>query len=150
MAGSRCQEAKAGNMAGTTKPEKNSENMNTKPNVGIFWLVGEKLIIDLTPISHAETYGDCLGHPTSHLDYWTELQRTGIISADSEYEDAPRGRIVFNSRDGQYILYADKCIREKSNVVRKILRDFCLPEDGTVLSSDEHYRCRLCLYGSVS
>ena len=124
--------------------------MDHEPCVGIFWLVNGKLISDVTPISHAETYGDCLGHAKGHLDFWSELQRSGFISSDMEYEDAPRGRIVFNAGTGQYILYADMCIRKRSNVVRKILHDFALPENGTVLSGDEHYRCRVCLEGNIS
>jgi len=123
--------------------------MDREPKVGIFWLVNGKLIVDITPISHAESYGDCLGHAKSHLEYWTELQRANLIPQDAEYEDSPRGRVVFNTTTGQYIFYADKCIREKSKVVHKILRDFALPEDGTVLTGDGHYRCRVCLYGNA-
>lgn len=122
--------------------------MEREPKVGIFWLVDGKLISDVTPVSSAEAYGECLGHAKGHFQYWSELQRTGTIPADTEYEDPPRGRIVFNGGTGQYILYADKCIREQSKVVHKILRDFALPEDGTVLSGDEHYRCRVCLHGN--
>lgn len=125
------------------------ENIGCEPRVGIFWLADGKLIFDATPVSSAEVYGDCLGHAKSHLEYWTGLQRAGIIPADFEYEDLPRGRIVFNMRSRQYIVYADKCILEKLNIVRKILHDFGLHEDGTVLSSDEHYRCRVCLYGKT-
>jgi len=124
--------------------------MSPEPKVGIFWLVGGKLMVDVTPTSHAETYGECLGHAKGHFEYWTELQHAGVISQNTEYEDPPRGRVVFNVRTRKYILYADKCIRKKSKVVRKILRDFGLPEDGTILSSDEHYRCRVCLYGDAS
>lgn len=124
------------------------ENIGREPKVGIFWLADGKLIFDATPVSSAEAYGDCLGHAKSHLEYWTELQRAGIISADTEYEDLPRGRIVFDARAGQYILYADKCILEESKVVHKILRIFGLPD--AVRSSDEHYRCRLCLCGNAS
>lgn len=133
-------------LALTAAAENIGEDMNPEPKVGIFWLVNGRLIFDASPVSGAETYGDCLGHAKSHLEYWTELQRARIIPADTEYEDLPRGRIVFNARAGQFILYADKCIREKSTVVHKILRIFSLPYD-TVMSSDEHYRCRLCLCG---
>ncbi len=51
----------------------------------------------------------------------------------SEYEDLPRGRVVFNMRTRQYIVYADQCILEKSDVVRKIIGYFVCPATvGTV------------------
>jgi len=124
--------------------------MEREPKVGIFWLANGKLIFDATPISGAEAYGECMGHAKSHVEYWSELQRSGNVSANTEYEDPPRGRVVFNVRTRKYIVYADKCIRKKPKVVRKILRDFALPEDGTGLTGDEHYRCRVCLYGEAS
>jgi hypothetical protein len=124
--------------------------MDNEPKVGIFWLGSGKLIIDVTPVSSAETYGECLGHAKGHFEYWTELQHAGVVSQNTEYEDLPRGRVVLNARTHRFIVYADTCILENSDIVRSILRDFCLPEDGTVLSSDEHYRCRMCLYGNAS
>ena len=57
--------------------------MSPEPKVGIFWLVGGKLMVDVTPTSHAETYGECLGHAKGHFEYWTELQHAGVISQNS-------------------------------------------------------------------
>ena len=57
-----------------------------RPQVGIFWLVGNRLIIESTPVSAAEPYGDCLNHPKSHIDYWAEHQTLGDLPRDAEYE----------------------------------------------------------------
>ena len=120
--------------------------MDPEPMVGIFWLFKGDLIFDVTPVSSAESYGECVGHAKSHIAFWADLQRAGVISLDTEYEEPPRGRVVHNVRTGQYIVYADQCIRTKPTVVRRIIRDFSLPADSTVLISDEHHRCRVCLY----
>jgi hypothetical protein len=40
-----------------------SNKEQQEPHVGIFWLVKGKLIIDATPVSKAEPYGDHVGHP---------------------------------------------------------------------------------------
>ena len=115
-----------------------------EPRVGIFWLFDDKLILDSTPLSTAEPYGTALNHPTSHIDYWTRLQCTGAVLPEVEYEELPRGRVVFDGREQRLKLYADACILRKKDVVKKLLRLLHLPDD-TPLSTDRHYRCSRCV-----
>ena len=124
------------NGGGKTEPE---------PMVGIFWLFKGELIFDVTPVSIAEPYGDCMGHANSHIEFWTSLQNAGVIPLDVEYEEPPRGRVVYDVRIQKYFVYTDKCIRDKPAVVRRIFQDFSLPTDSAVITSDGHYRCRTCL-----
>jgi hypothetical protein len=131
----------AGNIAGKMDPE---------PMVGIFWLFKGDLIFDVTPVSAAEPYGDCVGHAKSHIAFWSELQHARAIPWDVEYEDPPRGRVIFNLKTKKFNVYSDKCIRVQSAVVRKIFREFSLPTESAVITSDGHYRCRICLYGDAS
>jgi hypothetical protein len=123
--------------------------MDPEPMVGIFWLFKGELIFDVTPVSTAEPYGDCVGHAKSHIAFWADLQRAGVIPLDVEYEEPPRGRVVFNVKTRQYIAYADNCILAIPAVVRRILRDFSLPNELTVVSGGVHYRCRACLYEGI-
>ena len=120
--------------------------MDPEPMVGIFWLFKGELIFDVTPVSSAEPYGDCVGHANSHIAFWTSLQDAGVIPLDVEYEEPPRGRVVHHVRTHKYFIYTDKCIRDKPAVVRKIFREFSLPTDSAVITSDGHYRCRTCLF----
>ena len=117
---------------------------NPEPHVGIFWLVGQRIISDTTPVSMAEAYSTALTHPTGHIDYWTRLQLSGAVLPEVEYEEHPRGRVHFATRTQRFTLYADACILRKKDVVKKLLRLLHLPED-TPLSTDEHYRCFRCL-----
>ena len=129
---------------------KNGGKMDSEPMVGIFWLFKGELIFDVTPVSAAEPYGDCVGHANSHIEFWTSLQNAGVIPLDVEYEEPPRGRVVYDVRIHKYYIYTDKCIRDIPAVVRRIFRDFSLPPDSAVITSDGHYRCRTCLYGHTS
>jgi hypothetical protein len=114
--------------------------------VGIFWLVGTRLIIDTTAISEAGKYGDFAIHEGDHVNHWAELEKRGEIPRDTDYEEPPRGRVNFNTATQQFTLFADACILQKKSVVKKLLRMMHLPED-TALSTDEHYRCYRCLAG---
>jgi hypothetical protein len=117
-----------------------------EPCVGIFWLLDGKIIIDATPLSRAESYGTALTHPTGHDDYWSHLQHTGAVPAEVEYEELPRGRVVFDGREQRFTLYADACILREKSVVKKLMSLMHLPDD-TALSTDPHYRCFRCLAG---
>lgn len=119
-----------------------------EPMVGIFWLVGERLIIDASSLCEAESYGDCLTHRNSHIDYWTGQQRLGVVPRDVEYEEPPRGRVVFNRKTKRFALYADRCILKREPVVKQIIKTMCLPAgkfDVSTDGSDGHYKCSRCL-----
>jgi hypothetical protein len=121
----------------TEKPE---------PRVGIFWFFDGKLILDATPISMAEAYGTALTHPTGHINYWTQLQHEGVVPAEIEYEEPPRGRAVYDQREQRFHLLADKCILNRRDVVGQIMDAMHLPPGKTTEGRDEHYRCFSCLY----
>ena len=123
-----------------------SNPVNPEPRVGIFWLFRDRLIIDATPLSNAEPYGTAMTHPTSHIDHWTRLQRTGAVPVEVEYERPPRGRIVFDGREERFHLLADKCILLRRDVVGRIMDAMRLPPGKTTEGRDGHYRCYECLY----
>lgn len=117
-----------------------------EPEVGIFWLVAGKLVIDRTPLSRAERDSDFVNHPRSHHSQWSQLQRDGTMPPDMEYEEPPRGRVVYGIRAKQFTLLADRCILERKSLVRRILQELHLPAT-TPLRTDPHYRCVDCLRG---
>ena len=111
--------------------------------VGIFWLVGDRLIIDASPLSEAERYGDCLTHRNSHIDFWTEQQRLGALPRDIEYEEHPRGRVTYNSKAERFYLLADRCILKNPATVANIMSAMHLPLN-TIVDADLHYKCSGC------
>lgn len=115
-----------------------------EPCVGIFWLVGKRLVTDTTPLSEAGTYGDFIIHEGDHITVWTEMEGRGEVPRGTEYEEHPRGRVNFNTKAQRFTLYADACILRKMTVVRELMSVMHPPED-TVLSVDSHYRCYYCL-----
>ncbi len=114
--------------------------------VGIFWLIEDRLVLDTTLLSEAEPYGDCLTHGNSHIDFWTEQQGLGTVSHDTEYEEYPRGRVVYNAKARKFYLLADRCILKDKAKVARIKKAIHLPPKTTV-DTDPHYRCAKCLRG---
>jgi hypothetical protein len=127
---------------------------NSQPRVGIFWVAQKrngvaKLITAGCPLEQAEPYGDFLTYGRGHYDVWTAWRRNKTIDADHraivrscEYEDWPRGRIVFDRSKDRYILYADRKLMavETIGLIREY---FHLPADRTSVEGDFHYQSRL-------
>jgi len=121
------------------------------PHVGIFWLAqtsnGEThLLAAGCPLDQAETYGDCLTYGPGHYETWAHWRRDRTVDRalralvrSYEYEDWPRGRIVFDRSRDQFILYADRKLLTPAMIAR-IKKQFHLPAERTEVQSDLHYQ----------
>jgi hypothetical protein len=111
------------NMTGTARRE--------TPQVGIFWLMqtteGEtRLLTAGCPLGQAEPYGDCLTYGSGHYETWAHWRRDRTVDPalraverSSEYEDWPRGRIVFDRARDLFILNSIRLayIRESGDAI---------------------------------
>ena len=121
------------------------------PHVGIFWQVWNRtypaLITDSVPMDEAEAYGDFQTHG-AHAEYWETIAAMtpkafkraclpGVILT-TEYDQWPRGRVVFNRETGRFTLYADPKLQAPATIAAH----FSLPADRFDVRSDTHYRTR--------
>jgi hypothetical protein len=121
------------------------------PQVGIFWVVqttdGEtRLLAAGCPLDQAEPYGDCLTYGPGHYETWAHWPRDRTIDPamralvrSYEYEDWPRGRIVFDQSRDLFIIYADRKLLTPETIARIATR-FHLPAGRTEVQSDWHYQ----------
>lgn len=113
------------------------------PQVGIFWVVNGRPLTFGDPVTEAEPWGEFRNYREDHIHLWKSLQRTGIVPWDSEYEDHPRGRVVYNTRTDSFMFFADRCILKNRPTVRHLLAELHLPAT-TKTESDPHYKCKKC------
>jgi len=76
----------------------------------------------------------------SHIDHWTELQHNGKVCCDAECEEPRRDRVVFDVRKQQFVVYADRCILMRPDVIQQIVAEKALSSDVTA-ATDAPYRC---------
>jgi hypothetical protein len=123
--------------------------------VGIFWAVQERgsaavLLDHRCPISEAEPYGDMLTCPHGHYEVWEQWrtnarnERSGLafLIATAEYEEWPRGRIVYSSPHDRFVLYADAQILSRPDLLTIIHERFGSRVDRkqtTQTMPDSHY-----------
>ncbi len=114
--------------------------------VGIFFLYGNRTFIESTPVDQGEACAGFVNHAGGHEVYWEWLQSTGEVPEDEPYESVPRGRVLFNQKTREYLLYLDRCIVKRAVIVRAIKAQLSLPTGArTHVLTDSHYRCSKCL-----
>lgn len=99
-------------------------------------------------LREAELYGQMLTCAHGHYEFWEEWRNgarpvpDGFASlvATSDYEEWPRGRVVYDPGNQRFILYADAQILRRPSLVKAIRAIFGLPPDRTSTKSDGHYR----------
>jgi len=117
-----------------------------EPSVGIFWVVQTsveeaRLLSAGCPLEAAEPYGDCLTFPDGHYRVWERWRNMRdhdaalqAIVRTFEYEDWPRGRIVFDRLKEQFVLYADQKLLI-SETIAKIESRFAIAPEQTKAES---------------
>jgi hypothetical protein len=120
-------------------------------HLGIFWVVQTtdgkaRLLAAGCPPDQAESYGDCLTYGPGHYETWAHWRRDRTVDPalralvrSHEYEDWPRGRIVFDRSRDLFVLYADRKILTPATIAR-IETQFHLPHACTEIQSDWHYQ----------
>ncbi len=113
------------------------------PKVGIFWIYRNKIIGKTYSLSEAEKYGNFLSPILGHYEYWEEIQKLEPKLYYEEYENIPRGRVVYNMIKKQFVLLSSKSIIKNQSVV-KAIKEFFSIQDNTKLikKSDFHYEIR--------
>ncbi|MFS8037137.1 hypothetical protein ACI7BZ_09270 [Xanthobacter sp. AM11] len=129
-----------GNDGPDEKRESGTERPQQTPCVGIFWFVMQagrpELLTCQTPWRDAEDYGDFKTEATAHYDFWPGLRKR--LKLVGEYEDWPRGRVVYHVRDAVFTAYIDRQL--SGDGFRAAIREaFHLPPERTRFAFDAHY-----------
>jgi hypothetical protein len=125
---------------------------DNSPLIGIFWMIsvtgGTRLLAASCPLDDAEHYGDCLTFGPGHYEIWQGWQswleldaaERAVVRAH-EYEDWPRGRIVFDRARDRLILYCDRKLM-RPGTIERIRQRFRLPLERTAVEADFHYQSK--------
>ena len=108
--------------------------------IGIFWCYQNQIVGIAHDFKLSEQ--DSLGLIDSayvHVNYWEELQNQQVELRHIEYEEIPRGRVIYNSLSNKTIVYMDAKLFKKS-IAQKITVFFELYFDDVIWKKDPHYQ----------
>lgn len=106
--------------------------------VGIFWVIEGRIWYKLQEKekSNREKTDSDLSH---YQEWYRGILKTKYKNKD--FASFPRGRVIYDSRTSEHIIYADKCILDYE--IRKIAKYF--EAEKYRVCRDLHYRCDNCL-----
>ncbi|MCQ8878742.1 hypothetical protein NQT69_12085 [Pseudoalteromonas shioyasakiensis] len=112
--------------------------------VGIFWFAQNKLVFiaELATHYNADQYG-LIDSAFLHIHEWEKqhiYSRFGLKLVGTEYQQYPRGRVIFDTNLQRTHVFLDKHIF-KTKVKNQIITAFNLHPDTTKWFDDPHYRC---------
>jgi len=106
--------------------------------VGIFWVFKGKVLAATYALPEGEQYGDAINGLTDHVKYWSHFQKLHLGLRGMEYQDVPRGRVLFMKPTGIFHVYMDKVLHNLKTK-RALLKEFELPKRSTQFLLDAHY-----------
>lgn len=111
------------------------------PELGIFWIDDNgTMFSESVSLRDAVDYGECRTFEGSHFDLWSKAVLANPQWRGKEYEEIPRGRVVYlkHPKKPEFIVYLPERIGKYKN---KVIERFKLPSDHVRFDmSDEHYR----------
>jgi hypothetical protein len=118
------------------------DTASTIPMIGIYWLQckgGLFSIFHSIPytIEFGMEYGNFIIAKEAHYETWLFLQKRGAIPKNAEYDDIPRGRVLYNKVQKRYKVFTGRWVIP---VIKSVISaNFRLPKRGVIWDTDEHY-----------
>ena len=108
--------------------------------IGIFWFLQKQVIGIAHPfnLNDADSIG-LIDSPYTHVDYWKNMQSVYPELRHYEYEQIPRGRVVFDANKEKAIVYMDKKLFNTVTAT-KIYDFFDIDSENAIPRKDPHYR----------
>ena len=107
--------------------------------VGIFWIYQEQIFAKTVRVETIAPIAGYADSDFSHYTVWGEIVRRHPEVYLYEYEEVPRGRVVFNHNKAQYIVYAHHSLIKDKKKRTLITETFKLQEKTVLFKPDEHY-----------
>jgi hypothetical protein len=109
--------------------------------IGIFWIYHGEVLARPIFIEDGESQGDLIDSPDSHVHAWDDpdgFMRDYHELMERNYEDIPRGRVLYESNEDRYVIYLDECLMNARDKAA-LKKAFSLSKEDCVFRSDPHY-----------
>ena len=107
--------------------------------MGIFWHYKKKLLTYSFPVNEVPEQSGFIDVGMGHYDLWSTFQKLDRDLKDVEYEELPRGRILYDVANKIYKVYASSTMILTEGFQDLVFHTFNLPKTATVFESDLHY-----------
>jgi len=107
--------------------------------IGLFWIYKSQIYLKSIKVDNVKEINDFIDSDFSHYKVWDEISLQNKVFYLYEYEDIPRGRVIYDVKNTQYIIYSNNNIINTDKCKRLILKAFMLEESRVIFKYDAHY-----------
>lgn len=106
--------------------------------LGIFWYWNQKLLCVKQSASMADSTNGMIDSHLTHVKEWASFQEKHSELRLVEYEEIPRGRIIYEIKTKIFWVFMDKTLFS-ARFKNKLIETFQLPSARVQFSRDPHY-----------
>ena len=106
--------------------------------IGIFWWHDARLLALVCRVDEGDVAGGTVDSKFAHIETWSVLQKRYYKLRALEYEDVPRGRVIYLQSAKRFRVLMDKVLFQHG-IKAAILDRFTLPKSITSFVRDHHY-----------
>jgi len=111
--------------------------------IGIFWIYKQNIYLKTIDIDSVEANNDFIDSDFAHYQIWDEISSQNKDFYLYEYEDIPRGRVIYDVKNANYIIYSSNDIINSDESKKIIVKAFDLNENSVIFKYDAHYEIKV-------
>lgn len=108
-------------------------------SVGVFWIFENRIYFESQSVNDIEAIHCFKDSDLSHYEVWEKIRKQNPSFYLYEYEEIPRGRMVYQTDKRQFIVYCNENILQNKESRGLILANFHLIGKDVIFKEDEHY-----------
>ncbi|EHP30515.1 hypothetical protein SMGD1_1992 [Sulfurimonas gotlandica GD1] len=108
--------------------------------VGVFWIYKQEIYLKCISIDTVKVINNFIDSDFAHYQIWDEISLQNKDFYLYEYEDIPRGRVIYDVENLRYIVYSNDNIINSSEAKKLIIEAFNLNESNVLFQYDMHYK----------
>ena len=108
--------------------------------IGIFWIYKFNIYAKSINKAQIQSINGFVDSDFAHYLEWDKISLKNKELYLYEYEDIPRGRVVYNINESQFIVYCNENILKDTTSKKLIIKEFQLVNKNFVFKEDEHYK----------
>lgn len=106
--------------------------------VGIFWWHRGRLLVAAVALENGDETEWVIDSPVNHVHHWPKFQRLHPELRQLEYEEVPRGRVLFTKETKMFCVYMDLRLHQ-ARIKTALRRTFGLTGRRVRFATDPHY-----------
>ena len=108
--------------------------------LSLFWYIDGNFygVDDYLKGDSVDQFGDFLQIDNDHFSIWPKIRFQAALSRNTEYDEYPRARIMFNTKLHKFVVIGTASLTLDPEMQNKIIEHYGLPMS-TIFETDEHY-----------